>query len=217
MKDTQNKLYLIGGPARSGKTTILQKILRRKPICAVSSDSIREAARNIFVGESYISVDKLAFEGDATFRRPGEKISHQIHFNQHPTEDELTWQAITGFINSYDRKNREVLIEGVSITLKRILALKLQHLQIRAAFVGFTRDTHLKTIMAHSQKQNDWIQKVIQENDGDDSAVRTWFHKEVEENKQLKKAAEQHGYPFFDISAEPFETVTASVVDYLLS
>lgn len=46
-----NYLYLIGGAERSGKTTILNKILTKKPMIAVQTDAIRDSLKRSVTGD----------------------------------------------------------------------------------------------------------------------------------------------------------------------
>jgi hypothetical protein len=84
---------------------------------------------------------------------------------------------------------------------------------VKAAFVGFTDATHIDSILAHAKdNKHDWINEWVR----DDTNIRTWVHTQAELCKELKFEAESHGYPFFDISNQPFEDYKSAVLDYFL-
>ncbi len=213
-----NTLYLIGGSPRSGKTTILNTFLKKKPIIAVSSDALREAARNILLDESYVSIKSLSIESDIVFHRPGENIDilHTKHFKKEITEDDLTWKAVVGLINHYDRKDIPLIVEGMTITPERVKSLNLRNLKIQAVFVGFIDNTHLDTMLTNAFTYKDWVYTWIQEHDGDDSHVREWFAEQVKENKRKSILAQEFGHKFFSITDFSREVYIEKVVDYLL-
>ncbi|MDB5259086.1 MAG: hypothetical protein JWO73_294 [Candidatus Taylorbacteria bacterium] len=215
-----NNLYLIGGSPRSGKTIIFKEMINRKPMIAISSDALRESARYTLTEEPFVSIQKLSFEGDVSFHRAGENkdISHAKHFSYDIDQEELTWKAIVGLINFYDRKSgNSLIIEGMAITPERVKSLSLKNLKIKAAFVGFTDDSHLKNILEYAHANEDWVHKKITlEDGGDDSSVRKWFNEELGKNKEDATLAKEYGYEFFSPHEGSFEEYTNKVVEYLL-
>lgn len=212
-----NYLYAIGGCARTGKTTVLKALLERLPIMPISSDILRASMRNVLFDEPYVSVEKLDFEGSVTFHRPLEKGSEHKTFKQSMDEDGMTWKAVVGAINPFDRRGMPVVIEGIAITPERLHALKLKNLTIRAAFLGFSDPSHIETMLVHAKKENDWVNKVITENDGDETSFRTWADEQIVQSKKTKELCEQFGYAYFDITEKLFDEHVNIVRNYLLS
>lgn len=211
-------LYLLGGAARSGKTTIAFNFLKKTAVPVYASDILREGARRIFSDESYISVEKLSVSGDLSFHRPGEPADqkHDIHFSKELTDDDLAWNVVEGIINKFDRKDISVMIEGVHITPERVQQLQLKNLSIKAAFVGFIDDLYLEVMLEQAKKNNDWINKAIQEDNGDETRIRQWYQTEVEKNRKLQRETEAAGYVFFPLSVSDFETYCQEVTNYFL-
>lgn len=217
-----NTLYLIGGSPRSGKTIIFNELIRQNPMIALSSDAIREAARYVLTDEPFVTISQLSFEGNVTFHRSGENkdISHTKHFHQEINQEDLAWKTIMGLINYYDRKpgTPSLVIEGMAITPERVKSLSLKNLELKVAFVGFTDDSYLDTILTYAYAKKDWVyKKITEENGGDDSSVRKWFNEELVKNKSLEAVAKDYGYGFFSPSGSSFEKYRDSVVKYLLS
>jgi 2-phosphoglycerate kinase len=127
-----SNLYIIGGSTRSGKTTILNKVIKAKPMIAVQTDAIREGMRKALIGESLVTINKLSFSGDVTFHRLSENsdVSHTKHFSQEISQDELTWNNVAGLINYYDDKGVDLIVEGMVETARELLAGQAREKQI---------------------------------------------------------------------------------------
>lgn len=215
-----NTLYLIGGSARSGKSTILNKLIQNAACHATSTDSLRAGIRKALLDESYISVDKLSFTGELTFRKPGEpsQPQHQRHFFKEVSEDEITWQTAVGLIEHHDRNDTSLALEGIAITPERVQTLKLKNLKIKAVFVGFTSSSAFEHILGHSVRQQDWIYTVIhKEQQGDDTTMRSWLTEEMEKSLKTAEDAKKLGYPFFQLDGANFEGYCNNVVKELLA
>jgi 2-phosphoglycerate kinase len=92
MRKSKHYLYVIGGPARVGKTTVAEKVMRRKALIMLSTDGIRSGINNIFLDESHISIEKITFKGMATFRRPGSlKVHKKTFVKTNQDRDDLAW------------------------------------------------------------------------------------------------------------------------------
>jgi 2-phosphoglycerate kinase len=217
-KIEKHTVYFIGGPARVGKTTVAEKIMRRHPLIMLSTDGIRSAINNIFLGESHVSLEGISFKGTAAFRRPGSlKIYKKAFAKTNQDRDDLAWLGALGLIEAYDRANKiDVLVEGNAVTPERVHQLKLKNLTIRSAFIGYNNESHLSSILAYSKKKKDWIHRWIQEHDGDDTHVKKWVREKVARSVMIKKLAKKFGYGYFDVSKNPFNKHIRTVIDYLL-
>lgn len=215
-----NTLCLIGGSPRSGKTIIFNEIIRQKPMIAISSDALRESVRYTLLEEHFVTIQKLSFQGDATFHRAGEHkdASHTKHFSYEIDQEELTWNSIKGLISYYDRKGAaSLIIEGMAITPERVKSLSLKNLELRAVFLGSTEESYFENILAYSKEKEDWMYKKIhQEDGGDDSNVRKWFSDEVIRNRKVAVLAEENGYGFFSPHEGSFDEYRDKVVKYII-
>ena len=219
MKKANHTIYFIGGLARVGKTIVSLKLIRRKHLVPISTDGIRAAMRKILIGESHVSVDQIEFHGKATFRRPGNLKQHKISFaRKSKNEDDLAWIGVVGLIERYDYRNfTDILIEGIAVTPERVHKLKLKNLKIRAAFIGYNDESHLKSVLRYSKKKNDWVQTWIKEHGGDYSHVKDWIQKGILQNDVRRKQARGYGYGYFDITERPFNEHVRIVLRYLSS
>ncbi len=185
-------LYLIGGSPRCGKTTIFNSFINKKPMIAIPTDAIRAGVRYL-------------------------NKHNRINFSEDEIENNLPWEMVVGLIHRYDHKNIPLIIEGVVITPERVKNLKLDNLELRAVFVGFTEETHIEKIIEHGLTEKDWVYDHITSNNGDDTEVRKMFKSLQEKNKLTKEKADEYGYSFFSPEDLPFEDYCNTVVQHLLS
>lgn len=198
-----NYLYLIGGSTRSGKTTILHKIIARRPMIAIQTDAMRDGLRKALIDEISAPISHLSFSGDVTFQRSeedSEKESLTKHFAKEISQSELVWNAIVGLINYYENKSVDLIIEGMEITPERVKGLTLKNFLIKPVFVGFTEDTNFNKIIA----------------DLDKNLIKKRFDEHVEEGKKIAVDADKYGYKFFSFDNDKIEEYCNNVISYLL-
>lgn len=187
-----NKLYVIGGSPRCGKTIILNDVIKKEPMIAVSSDAIRSGVRYL-------------------------NKNGRINESEKMIEDELPWELLIGLIGRYDRQNVSIVVEGVVFTPERVRSLKLKNLELKAVFVGFTTDEFIEQIIEYGKQTKDWVYDSIVENDGSEDVIKKTLADEQKKNLELKARALKYGYKFFDIEVDSFDVYKNKVADYLLS
>ncbi len=213
-----NNLYVIGGPPRCGKSTILYELMKQKPVVAVQFDAVRDGVRNALFDETNVEVTKLHLKGGVTFKKEdGASASKAISIGI-TEEDPFVWKALTGIVKYYDKDldTQDLALEGTGITPTLASRLKPANYVIRAAFVGFTDAAHSEAILAHARDKEDWIHTWLKQNQGDEAEVRAWINSEVERSKREAKEVAELGYGYFDLSKRPFEDHVKTAVEYLL-
>jgi 2-phosphoglycerate kinase len=215
------KLYIIGGTPRVGKSTIAKMMVKQDPtIQQISTDRIGPIIRNVLVGDMAENVHTVTFKTTVTYARPGEVKIYTKEFSRHDqSEDDLAWIGVVGLLENYfDRQSGpDVLIEGVAITPQRVHDLKLDHFDIRAAFVGYGSDSHAKSILEYSKRKKDWLYKEMEQNGKGDEHVSEMVREAIPQNLKMKENAEKFGYAYFDVSAKLFEEHVNAVMEYLLA
>lgn len=186
-----NKLYVIGGLPRCGKTTILNDILQIQPMIGVSSDAIRAGVR--YLNEH-----------------------NRINEVHDMVEDQIPWEILTGLILRYDHQNIPLIVEGIVFTPERISSLKLKNLELRAAFVGFLSDKFAEQAIEYGKQSKDWVYKKIIQDDGSEENVREMFASLQQKGIRLKEKAGEYGYQYFTPDNQPFDDYKIEVANFLL-
>lgn len=218
MKKPQHTLYIIGGPARVGKTTIANVMMRRRPVILISTDTIRAGIKNLLIGELKGYPKKIGFKSTVAFLEQGSlKLRKKTFARSALSEDDLAWIGMQGIIQAYDRPDKsDLLIEGIAITPERIHALKLKSFIVKAAFIGYSDPSHVASILDYSQKKKDWVYKWIQERGGKTSDVNDWVKNGIVASAKMERSAKKFGYNYFDVTKRPFKKHVAAVLGYLL-
>lgn len=212
-----NTVYLLSGPPRTAKTTIMNGLVAKTKVQLVAADALEHGIRNMLTGQPHQMLRHIEIHGSAEHKASLTEGGEIKPFSNKATEAELILQTITGMLDYYRRNKESVAFEGTDFYPSWVSSLNIPGLKIRAAYVGYTDASHAENVLAHARdNDHDWINDWIQDENGDDTKIREWTQKQAIKCQQLKIDAESHGYPFFDISAQPFEDYKSSVLKYFL-
>jgi len=212
-----NTLYILGGPPRTAKTTIMSGLASKRHITFIATDAIEHGLRNVLTGEPHQMLRNIDLTGSAEYKTSLTEGGERKIFSAKGTESELTLRAVVGMLDYYRRINESIAFEGAAFTPKWVKNLSLGDFTIRAAFVGYTSPAHADSVIAYAKaNSHDWINTWLENDKGDETKVREWVARQSEKCLALKSEAEELGYPFFDISTMPFEQYVASAQQYFL-
>jgi hypothetical protein len=208
-----NTLYFLTGPPRTAKTMIMKALMAQTNVQLIAGDALRHGLRNVLIGQPHQMLREIEINGIAEHKTSSTEGGDKKPFSNSGTESALLQQFIIGMLDYYRRNEESVAFESTECSPEWVSKLDAKGFIVKAAFVGFTDATHIDSILAHAKdNKHDWINEWVR----DDTNIRTWVHTQAELCKELKFEAESHGYPFFDISNQPFEDYKSAVLDYFL-
>lgn len=212
-----NTIYLLSGPPRVGKTTIMKSLVATTKVQLVAADAIEHGLRNVLTGEPHQFLRDIEIHGTAERRASLTEGGEQKPFSKKGSEAELVLEAIEGMLDYYRRNKESVAFEGTDFSAEWVAKLNIPGFTIKAAYVGYTDQSQIEAILSHAKQHDyDWINDWIAAEGGDNAKIRAWVEKQAVQCRKLKLDAESWGYPFFDLSAQPFDAYKASVLDYFL-
>ncbi len=212
-----NTIYILGGPPRTAKSTILSTLIAETHVQFVAADAIEHGLRNVLTGEPHQMLRDIEISGSAEHKTSFTEGGQRKPFFNKGTESELTLQAVIGMLDYYRRNNETVAFEGAIFTPNWVNNLKIEGYKIRAAFVGFTDPVYVEQILKFAKSNpHDWINSWLDKENGDETKIREWVKNQARKCLEQKDEAEQLGYPFFDITSMPFEQYLATVQNYFL-
>jgi 2-phosphoglycerate kinase len=204
-----NTLYILGGPPRAAKTTIMSGLAKELGIAFIAADAIEHGVRNVLTSEPHQMLRDIEFAGSAEWKTSITEGGERRQFSNKATESELTLQAIIGMLDYYRRNNESVAFEGAAFTPQIVKSLKVPGFTIKAVFVGFTNPAHAYQVIEYARSNpHDWINSWLKSDS--EEKIRDWITKQAEKCVELKIEAKELEYPFFDISTMPFEQYIAS-------
>lgn len=212
-----NTLYFLNGPPRTAKTTIMKNLVEKTNVQLVAGDAIEHGLRNVLIGEPHQMLRGIDFQGSAEYKSSFTEGGDRKSFYNSGTESEFLLQFIIGMIDYYRRNNESAAFEGTECSPEWVSKLNRSGFVVKAAFVGYTDASYIDSILAHAKdNEHDWINDWLKDEDGDEKKIRVWANQQAELCKKLKTEAAKYGYPFFDISMQPFDVYKSSVLDYFL-
>lgn len=212
-----NTLYLLGGPPRTAKSTIMSALTAERHVTFIPADAIAEGLRNVFTGMPAQMLRHIELSGSAEHKASITEGGERKPFANKGSEAELALQAMLGMVDYYGSKGSSVAFEGAAITPYWVAGLDITDLTVRAAFVGYTETSHADAIIAYAkQNPGDWINEWLASEKGDETNLRSWVAEQAVKCVNLKNQAEALNYPFFDISTQPFPAYVSAVQNYFL-
>jgi hypothetical protein len=153
-------LYLIGGPARSGKSVLAGRLLQQHRVPYFSLDYLTSGLS--------LGAPVLGVHHDLSARERGERL----------------WAVVEPMLRNIAEVEPAYLIEGEAFLPDRLAALAKEYGGvIRVCFLGYARcDVEAKTaaIRAHPSPVNDWVAGLTPE------ALVSWWRRCVRSARSLK-------------------------------
>jgi hypothetical protein len=212
-----NTVYLLSGPPRTAKTTIMNSLIAETKVQLIAADAIEHGLRNVLTGQPHQMLRHIEISGTAEHKASLTEVGEQKPFANSGTESELVLQAVIGMLDYYRRNMESVAFEGTDFSPLWVSSLDIPGFIIKVAYVGYTDASHIEAVLAHAKNnEHDWINDWLQNEAGVEIKIRNWVKEQSVKCGQLKIEAESHGYPFFDISTQSFEDYKSSVLNHFL-
>jgi hypothetical protein len=212
-----NTLYFLNGPPRTAKTTIMKSLVAKTNVQLVAGDALEHGLRNVLIGQPHQMLRGIDIHGTAEHKASFTEGGDRRPFSNAGTESDFLLQFIVGMLDYYRRNNESAAFEGTECSPEWVSKLNASDHIVKAAFVGYTNPSHINSILAYAKhNEHDWINDWLSDESGDETKIRNWVNEQAEICKKLESEATTYGYPFFDISTQPFEDYKSSVLDYFL-
>jgi 2-phosphoglycerate kinase len=204
-----SRAYLIGGAPRVGKTDLAMQILHKRPMFAVSADSIRDMLQGVLKpggSPALFRLHELTKNESAMAKflhtHPQEGVELQND------ESAVIWPSVNELVLSHLADGQDILVEGVEILPEY---LKDVSYDFRVAFLGNTSPEHANAIAAQAHKNtHDWMHSYT------DNTIDGWAKLVRSFSTYIKSEAAAHDMPFLEIHDDNFEQSLAQAERILL-
>ncbi len=203
-----SKIYFIGGAPRTGKTTVLQELIKKQPMMAASTDAIRSVAKGVLSSE----VNPRLFRTERGVFGSGQHIAEMkkepdktLGFEIASAEE--TWKSVLDYVGYYQGDGKDIVVEGVAILPEQ---LSKATFEFRAVFIVNSNDPTENMLQHAKNHPNDWLNKY------DETVIRAYGKFNQLWNKFYSDEAKKYGYPVVNVDTNNFEESIHQAVDILL-
>ncbi|HET9412197.1 MAG TPA: hypothetical protein VFO38_05115 [Candidatus Saccharimonadales bacterium] len=200
-------LYFIGGAPRTGKTTVVQKLLKQKPILAASTDAIRAVALGLVSKETdphLHRVERGPFGSEEHLSNL--KSNQELLLKQELASAEATWKSVLDFVGYYQKDAKDALVEGVAVLPSELAKVNFD---FKAVFIVNLTD-QTEEILSHARENSfDWLSKY------DDETIRQYATFNYRWNQYYAEEAVKYGFHVVEIEPKNFHQSVDTAVELL--
>lgn len=178
-----SNIYLIGGPARVGKTTLSRRLIEASPAELVHLDHLLPAVSALADQPALAALNTAPSIND---HRPQQWIDHLRH------RDHTLWTAAKAYIATAHRNASSLVMEG-GLWPDWTAQLEIKH---AAVFLIDTGDSEDRLVSIAKKDPHSWMAR----RQWSEAKIRRWAEYNRFRSETIAKQAEEHGYPVFDIS-----------------
>ena len=200
-------IYLVGGPARCGKSVLAEKLRQQVDGQVLSGDAINRSLRELTQPEWLPDlfehvVDPLNEDDTAATR-----------IDRLRRRDKVLWRFLASYFAANDfQSDDNVLVDG-ALWPDFMAGLTLEH---KAAFLVDTSPDHaerIRKIRDDGTSKNNWMS----ERGYTDEKITRWAEFNKARSRRVIELCNEYGYPYFDIADGGIDQAQARALDYLLS
>jgi 2-phosphoglycerate kinase len=142
-------IYLIGGPARVGKTQTVKAVIEQRPMASISSDAVRYMLRRRLPDNESNQRLWSSYQAEPLKRSAAELLKDQNE------ESEALWPALVHIMESYNLEGKDLLIEGVAILPKLVRQLPFDN---KVIILSNTSKNHKDVVLRQARSnESDWL------------------------------------------------------------
>lgn len=197
-------LYLIGGPARCGKSTLSKEVAIRTGSQLLHTDFIRPAMESVASGEDLAALRLRPKESEYT---PDQWIE------QLRIRDAVIWRGIKKIIDSVIQHGDDIVVEGV--IWPDYAAEVADQYSLKAAFIVDTHlddhATRITQLAAADDTDNNWMKN------WDQDRLTNWAAYNVARSQRVAELAVEHCFPVYDIADGGISHAQDRALQYLIS
>lgn len=199
-------IYLVGGPSRSGKSTLTRRVRKYIDGQVINGDALLaalhthlkpECAPDIFVDV----VDPIK-----------DQQTDQARVDRLRRRDKQAWEFFAGYLQDAAHiSHDDILLEGM-LWPDFVSSLGLEH---RAVFLVDTSSAQAERLIAirnDAASDNNWMQ----EHHYSDERIHEWVSFNILRGQLCKDLCKKYDYPCFDIADSGMQAAEERAFEYLL-
>lgn len=198
-------IYLIGGAARCGKTTLARDVRQNFDGQVVSHDAVMVAIRSITTPDTLPDIFDKDVDPIADDDPPQKRIARLRR------RDDVVWKFMKTYFGAAPYANDDVLGEGC-LWPSMLKELNIEH---KAVFLVDTSLNHAERLIhiRDTSEYNNWMH----DRKYTDEYMHLWADFNIERSREIIKECEEFGYRYFDIADNGIEQAHRDAAEYLLN
>lgn len=196
-------IYLIGGSARCGKTTLARKVRKNFDGQVISNDAVMVSIRQVTTPDSQPDIFDKIVEPLADDATPEQRIARLRR------RDEVVWTFMKGYYGAAPYANDDVLSEGC-LWPSMLKELEQEH---RAVFLVDTSPNHAERLIhiRDNLEHNNWMR----DRKYTDEYMRVWAEFNIARSREIIRECKEFGYEYFDIADLGIDEAERQAFEYL--
>lgn len=203
-----NKILLIGGPARCGKSTLARMVRAEIDGQVLSGDAFSRSLREVLQVSDMPDIFIDQVEKPSLTRDP-----HNVFIERLRRRDKAMWRFYRNYIEEACRISQDNILLDANLWPDFIIDLQLEH---RAVFMLDTSDNraewarHIRDTARPDE--NNWMK----ERNYSDEKIELWAQFDVTRAKLMIEYCKKHDYPYFDLADHGISRAQELAKNYLL-
>ncbi len=197
-------IYLIGGPARCGKSTLARRLRKDIDAQVISGDALRHSLIEQLPPEWFPDLFEHTFDPFNKFE------TDEMRVTRLRRRDESMWGFFWRYAEAAGNEDDSVIIDG-NIWPDFVHELNSEH---KAVFLVDTSPDQAKRIIATRDQggPNDWMK-----NDHySDDRIKEWAQFKTMRSQLVIDLCKKFDYPYFDIKDQGMDGTQERAFEYLL-
>lgn len=199
-------IYLIGGPSRSGKSTLAKRVRKHIDGQVISADAFQASLHEVLKPEwePDIFTDVINPVNDS---QPDE-----IKVKRCRERDNAMWQFFTSYFKEVERISADDILLDGQLWPDYVAALPLRH---EAIFLVDTSSDQAERLIAirDSNGEHNWMK----EKHYSDDRINRWVSFTIARSNLCIELCKKYNYPYFDIADGGMQVAENRAFEYLLS
>lgn len=200
-------IYLIGGPSRSGKSTLAKRVRKHIDGQVISADAFQASLHEVLKPEwePDIFIDVINPIRD---NQPDE-----LKVKRGRERDNAMWQFFAGYLKEVVHiSDDDVLLDGM-LWPDFIAAFPLRHKAVFLVDTSPNQAERLIKIRDDGGSDNNWMG----EHQYSDDKIRKWVSFDIARSRLYISLCKKYNYPYFDIADGGMKVAEARAFEYLIS
>lgn len=200
-------IYLIGGPSRSGKSTLSKRVRKYIDGQVISADAFQASLHEVLKPEwePDIFIDVINPIRD--------QQSDEAKVKRGRERDNAMWQFFAGYLKEATHiSDDDVLLDGM-LWPDYIAAFPLQHRAVFLVDTSLGQAERLIKIRDGGGSDNNWMG----EHQYSDSKIHRWVSFNIARSNLCIELCKKYHYPYFDIADGGMQVAENRAFEYLLS